>query len=233
MERFRAFLSRNKVIFETLTAALLSLMAVAVGITQLQIADEQTQLQRAAQSPTFAVAEVYVWSDELESYTDTWLNVHSIGAVARNIDARTAVFIEISLSISGTNRVTFSQPIQGYYFERHPQGNLHGHIFRFRSDNNNLAYSRIENAFYDALNNDTTMLGGSMHLRKYVKISCQDMTGSSSVRYFKVTSGVGGESIGLEQGDSLFDTFLRASPFVDISDADAKQLIEMAIRSAQ
>ena len=203
----RSFLGRNKVFFDTLAAVLLATMAVILGYSQLIVTMEQTDLQKLAQSPSFAVAETYVRNEESGYYENTWLNIYNIGAVARDIVATTATFVDVSLTLSDAEVVTYTLPLQGYYSSSWPLGNLQGNVIRFEGYNNNLSYGLLIDAFYASLARDTSISFGTIGLRKYVRVRWQSVSGSSSEQFLALSGGIGGRLMETTLGDSVFAAY--------------------------
>lgn len=234
----RGWLRRNHIYFQTIATTLLSLMAVAVGISQVwvariqtEIAREQTKLQKAELAPKFAIKEVYVKNPESGVYDNTWLEVSNFGSAVTGVNASVAVFIDVRLRLQDGTRIDHSLPLMGYYISRVPTGNSQGPLIRFEGISNNHAYAEVHRALLDACETDDRIVFSMVGLRKYVEIAYQDISGLPSYAYFIENSNVGGKLINSDYGRQVFIDFNQSASMVDLATLTAQRLIELTIEA--
>src|SRR5690348_12691261 len=98
---FRTWLKRNKIVFETVAATLLSGMALIVGTAQWTTASRQTELlnlqTRIAEAqalPQFEIALHQKLNDETGKFDDDVLEIDNRGGPVHGFDASSAYSLE-------------------------------------------------------------------------------------------------------------------------------------------
>ena len=142
---WRDWLDRNKVIFETAAASLLSLMAIIVAIAQTWTASRQTELMalqtrisEAQALPQFDIALHQELDQVTNKFDDNVLIVTNRGGPIRDFYARTAFFLDVTADLDapgGARKV--SVPLNDYFTASFIASASSGQLVRMVGDHNN------------------------------------------------------------------------------------------------
>ena len=124
-QRFRDVLDRNRVVFETVAASLLSLMAIIVSIAQTHTASEQTalvalqtQIAEAKALPQFEVAILQIYNAATGKYDDNYLVVSNSGGPIHNLTADSVYFLNVTAAVGvqrDAEHFKAEVPVNGYF----------------------------------------------------------------------------------------------------------------------
>jgi hypothetical protein len=121
--RLKRFLRKNKIVFETLAAVLLSFMALLVSVMQLVVGTSQTRLlglqteiARVQAIPQFVAAINPIWDPKVEKFTAEELVVINRGALAREAEVGEAVFLDFTLTRKlEAGQIKKTLPLRDYF----------------------------------------------------------------------------------------------------------------------
>jgi hypothetical protein len=122
MNRVRTWLTANKILFETLAASLLSLMAIIISVAQTRTASEQTSLltlqTRIAEAqalPQFEIAIHQERNSATGKFDDNILVISNRGGPVHEFSADSAYFITVTASGDKGAILKAELPINGYF----------------------------------------------------------------------------------------------------------------------
>jgi hypothetical protein len=189
----KAWLRKNKIFFETATAASLSAMAVIVAIVQLQISNTQTNLTEAQ----LEVAKIQIaprihtrittLKDPVSNFVnEEVLEIENVGAPAlyTNVESRVLMIASLNKKTSG-EKYDSQFFISGYYGITYPTQETQGILFTIKGDkNNNQRMANLCREFREAA--DVAGFYGDLKLERYVHVSYKDSLENNVEEYFLV-----------------------------------------------
>ena len=123
-KKFRTFLSKNKIFFDTLAAISLSLMAVIVAVLQVNITRKQNELieaqllvQKQLASPHFNIRTQILDNNETGKPSAEVLVVTNEGGEVYNLDWEIAVFFDV-VALSPDKPKEVEIPVSGYFYQQ-------------------------------------------------------------------------------------------------------------------
>src|SRR6185503_1357858 len=121
-KRIHAWLEHNKVVFETVAATLLSVMAIIVAIAQTKTAFEQTrllsvqtQIAEAQAPPQFEIAIHQKLNEATSKYDDNYLVISNRGGPVHEFSAQDAYSILVTVGEPTAKVGTLEIPVGGYF----------------------------------------------------------------------------------------------------------------------
>jgi hypothetical protein len=143
----RNVLTQNKILFETLAASLLSLMAIVVSIAQMRTASQQTSLltlqTRIAEAqalPQFEIGIHQKLNPETSKFDDDNLVVSNRGGAIHDFSADTAYFLRVEADVGDNGYRKFELPVHGYFASSYVTVSGVGDLITMTGYRNNAAY---------------------------------------------------------------------------------------------
>lgn len=216
---FRHWLDRNKIIFETVAATLLSVMAMVVSIAQTLTASRQTQLlafqtqlAEANALPQFELAIHQKLNDETGKYDDDYLVVSNQGGPIHEFLARDAYFLKISVANMkqlGRGNRKAEVPVNGYFTASFPTLASTGVLLTMTGNHNNAAFGTL---FRGALKaGDDNKWGSAMIEETHVvRLNYRDLLDREHEDYYQVEPVTGGWRLPDNDGKAMFERWRTA-----------------------
>jgi hypothetical protein len=219
---FRELLTRNEIIFKTVAASALSLMALIVSAGQLFTAREQIAVaslqERIAEIqllPQFEIAIHQRRNNETGKFDDNYLEVINTGSPVHEFTAEVATFLRVSgfNTHIGNNAVSvipsriattkFEIPFGGYFpmQEVSPAGK--GQLVTSSGYHNNAAMIALENSVREAADNAKWNVL-NLDTLVYLKLTYQDMLDRLHEDYYTVPNVGGGLRMKDADGKTIF-----------------------------
>ncbi|MCE9950956.1 hypothetical protein LZ618_02400 [Aeromonas allosaccharophila] len=205
----RAFLERNKIYFETITPSLISIIALVISLSSLNMTKRQIEISTSDAQPHFYIKEYYLYDSDLKLAYETELKTFNSGADITNYEdtLRTVASIEF---YSENGKETIHIPLNGYYGGSTKTQNSKGEMTKYIGPNNNILFSKIN----DDLNSVTfrDKYGFAfISLKHAVRISYKNKLSNEGYAYFINT-----KSVSKEEYESFMNVFNKSS-YVDFS----------------
>lgn len=236
----KAWLRKNKIFFETATAASLSAMAVIVAIVQLQISNTQTKLT-AAQLEVAKIQiaprihpRIITYKDSVSSlFNEEVLEIENVGAPALNTDVESKVLMIASLVKKTSGEKYDSQFfIGGYYGTTLHTKKTQDILVRIIGDKNNQRMANFDREFRAAA--DVAGFSGEIKLERYVHVSYKDSLENNVEEYFLVEQ-FGTQRITAESWQTIVADFTKSfgTPrYQEIESIDAQSLIDLIVNTS-
>lgn len=208
----KEWLLRNKIFFETITASLLSLMAIIVMVAQLYQTHTQTELiylqaqaSREMALPQF-VLNVKITKDLKSSYFDEdYLVVTNKGGMVSNLKGNTYIFFRVDLrpkpGLKGT-RKNLMVPINGYYQSVIYSPNGEGVMLTFSGGKNNRKLVKLLGNFVAMARENGWY--GYVSLVRLVSLTYQDIFKEKHRSFYFVDPIYGGKEVSFDVGQRLW-----------------------------
>ena len=236
LNMFRELLIRNKVLFETVAASLLSVMAIIVSIVQTRTSSQQTEIFalqtriiEAQALPQFEVAIHQKRNDVTEKFDDNLLVVKNNGGAVHNFYEDSAYFFCISAEIPGVGFREIKVPIGGYFISSAVSSAGTGDLVTTFGFHNNASFINLYHQTRQAatakkwphvLINEQTVV----HLRY------RDLLDRQHEDYYDVSHvGAGMRMLDLD-GKLLFDKW-RIIPRLELSTLNAEDLLTIVAQA--
>lgn len=151
MTRLRACLRRNKIFFETITAASLSIMAILVSYQSTRIASLQAQLTTLEKLPILRFDVTLEFDPTRNVYHRDTLVISNSGAAARDFESESYIFFEVKYRRDAGQSQIALVPVNGYYSASFKTKNVTGKLetktdFAIK-EGNNFKAAEIERQF--------------------------------------------------------------------------------------
>ncbi len=235
LNSIRPFLERNKVIFETVAALLVSIMAILVSYGQLRIAKIQTDLQlqqtrisKQAVLPHFVIsAKQLKGATNSQTFDEDEITVENQGSVISNFYCSGIVLLDVELMNwnSPTEKSLITFYLNGYYLGNaySPQGQ--GILITIKGYKNNQIYVDLERAFSKLAQSQNEF--GNTTLRRFLYITYTDQLGYNHGEYYYVPLIYGASRINEEEGKAIFSGYRNSfgtKQFVEFDKLTAENL---------
>jgi len=227
--RLREWLTCNKVFFETLSATLLSFMAVIVGgaqwcqsSQQSKLAALQLELARQGARPRF-VLQRHLEKEDGIRFTHDVLTIDNLGRPADGFEEEEAVFV--NLHCSGPRPVDFSLPIVGYFVGHGLTGATTGRLLMTNAQGNWDRVGLLEREAHEALTANDRFC--TVSIAVYVEVSTQDGPESRNHKYFVLNLIDGQAELAEDAGEGVFRRY-RDGGAEDFWRLTSARLIERA-----
>jgi hypothetical protein len=241
-DRLRGVLERNKIVYQTLTALLLSVMAAAqfcAGWKQTQLIKLQTEIARAQASPQFVIqARSEALPGEDKAAVER-LYVSNSGSLAQEFSGDEAVFFRLRstpmpasfrgtvMSATPVVQKMVTVPVNGYYGTGRYSGTGVGQVLMIEGDRNNERAAQLEHDL-DQLA-DARGVDVKLDIQRYLRLSYLDIFGQRHTRFYLVAPVTGAVELDETQGRKIFADYRRAfqdSSFVEFRGLTAAILLQ-------
>lgn len=203
----RDWLSKNKIIFETIAATLLSLMAVVVSFLTYRVTSRQTNLiglqteiARQQVAPQFVVQKLQVQSSD-GIYHDDRMVITNKGAIARAAEVDDVEFITLRCSRIGAPPKKLRLPVINYYgvnlVSSRPELE-----FTLENRGNNDQYASLYTGLMNLDSKSATLVEIGMDI--YVRVNYQDLLDQKHSDYFWAKGRTAAEHIPQKEGQAAF-----------------------------
>lgn len=183
MQGIRKWLEANKIIFETLAAVLLSVMAIVVSVKANGIASMQAELMRAEQLPIIGFEREHIY-DESNTVVDLELAVINYGAPATEFSHQYVSYLTLLYHPQDTKFATVQLPLINYFTLSAISENVTGKLVTFIGNRNVARYVELEHALRDYARNNNA--AASLDLVTYVKVEYKDLLQERHIEYYRV-----------------------------------------------
>jgi hypothetical protein len=236
----RGWLTRNKIIFETVAATWLTTASIAVAIVQTNIAvrqsvtaekqnalldkqnglvELQSRVAEAQAMPTFDIRIQQVLNPATSRADQNILNIDNSGGPIREFDARAIYFIEITAAektIPYRNPVRLRIPINDYYAYRAVTAVSKGQLVSISGHENNLAFITFSRAL-SAAASEHNWTYANTEQKTFLHIEYIDILNRPHDEYYEVAPVLGSQLMSNEAG---FAQFNEAAPEKQVSFRD-------------
>jgi hypothetical protein len=201
-------LESNKIFFETVAAAALSLMSVLVSMsqwrsveTQNKILGLQTKIAEIQAMPRFQISLDQVRNTQNGHIDENDLNVVNQGGPAKNFAAEAAYFMDVSDQLEN-QRCEAILPINDYFDAALLGHNDEGEMVKMVSRTNNTDYSHVEAQLLELAKDSKHVLTWNPEL--LVRISYTDILDDSHIEFYEVHAIAGATRMDDALGKSRF-----------------------------
>jgi hypothetical protein len=231
VEDVRAWLTVNKIFFETVAATFLTFMAVILSYNQWRVAqdqttylEQQTRIEREQASPQFSITT----KQDANSPNYDRIFVYNHGNIALNIITRTAVFFDLTYMGKNGSQKQLSVPIHGYYRLTIPSETAIGQVMIIESVAGIAKWGAIEKELDQLAAADGAFI--DLSVKRYLELSYRDIFNETHVKYYNVIPFIGGDLLEPEMGTGIFDKFRQGGPegiFFSIDEVSAQDLYNL------
>jgi hypothetical protein len=227
----RKWLEQNKIIFDTLAATLLSLMAIIVSCAQTcssnrqaELQDTQTQLAEAQAVPQFTMSLSHRLNQETGKYSDEDLVIANRGGFASEFRARAVTYLAMTIMRAGATK-PIELPITGFFAASFVAPDGTGDMVTMKGINNNERMGQLDLTLrHFKEERDEMML---IDAKIIVELTYKDVRGRAHEDYFEVSSISGGRKLPQDIGRAVFERWTRATP-TDFSRITSEDLVRLA-----
>jgi len=236
MKRVRDWLFANKILFETVAASLLSLMAIIVSIAQTRTASKQTELlalqTRIAEAqalPQFEVAIRQKLNDATGKFDDDHLVVSNRGGPVHDFSANAAYFISVTAGgIRG--EVSKSEvPVNGYFTASFVSVASAGELVTMIGNHNNASVATLARDVREVAH-ARQLDFGHLDEQLVVRLRYRDLLDRQHEEYYEVRPVHGGTRMADEVGKARFLRWTEAQR-IELSNLRANDLLKDAYRA--
>jgi hypothetical protein len=224
MDRLRAWLRHNKILFDTVPAVLLSAMAIILSAqanriarAQMSLAERQTAIADVQNQPFFRVALMVHWDSVSQKFDEDKLAIINDGAPAYNPHARLAQFLSFRCPGADSDSMI---PLHGYFDSSVLTGRRSDTLEQFAGSHNRQAFGILYRSVLAraASSNEPGWIGQ----RTFLRMDYLDRTSRPQVRFFEIDPG-GAVLLDSAVGDRLVARYDSSGspPGVDLHTATA------------
>jgi hypothetical protein len=233
LNRARGWLRFNKIFFETIAAALLSMMAVLVSVAQLRTAAKQTDLSeiqtriaQAQAAPRFEIGFHQIKNEATDMFETNRLVIDNRGGGLRNFAAESASFADVDVATSrnevGKLEISLGDYLDTQFVSAAGTGTLttiSGYL------NNKLFndFSRQLRTTAEARKWDYALV----NTRLYVKLHYIDMLDQTHIDYYRISLVGGASLLPTLEGEDIFKKW-RNQPRERLANLDPAQVLDRA-----
>jgi hypothetical protein len=231
MKNVREWLESHKVFFETVTASLLSLMAIIVSCGQTIIAEKQTlllgiqtQIAEAQALPQFEVSIRQRLNDATGKFDDNDLVVNNHGGPVHEFSADAAYFIHLDVGGRSGQVLKIEVPVQGYFTSSFVSVATTGQLVTMVGNHNNATVIALTGALRDKAHSrgfDYAILSEKIVLR----MRYRDLLDRQHEDYFEVHPVSGGTRLQDGLGKARFSKWSTAQ-VIELSRLRADDLLD-------
>jgi hypothetical protein len=223
MNTIREWLKANKIIFETIAAFLLSLMALTLtcqsnriaGI-QAKLAARQTAIADAQNQPFFRASLMIHWDSTQKRFDEDRLAIINDGAPANNPTADLAHFLSVRCPSADRDSMI---PLLHYYDYSIITGRRTDTLWIFQGRKNREVFSQLYRSYLavDSSGRWPSWIGQ----RLFLSMRYLDRTGQPHVTFYEVTEPGGSILLDSTTGAGLFRILESKSTgrYIDLSNA--------------
>jgi hypothetical protein len=212
----RAWLEHNKVLFETVAATLLSVMAIIVSIAQTKTAYEQTrllsvqtQIAEAQALPQFDIAIHQKLNETTSKYDDDYLVISNHGGPVHEFSAQDAYSVEVTIAESPTKMARLEIPVGGYFTASYVSIASTGELVTMIGNHNNATVVALINGLRDAART-RGLLFANLDEHLIVQLRYRDLLNRFHEDFYEVKPVSGGVRLPDEVGKARFDKWIAA-----------------------
>jgi hypothetical protein len=238
--QFRNFLSENRIIFETVTATLLSTMAIIIAVAQLRTASvqtsylgSQTRIAEAQALPSLEIQLLPEWNSEKSSYDSHHLTVTNTGGPIRNVRAICKVLLGIEISAKsgfgpGMDLVDAEFAVNGYFSAGFKSNSSTGVLLTMPGKGNVAEIARLEQEVQDQVKQHSWQWATLWSPLVVLRLEYLDLLEHEHIEFYEVDPVRGGRPIPNASGKDAFERW-NARPTIDLPTVSGEQLIAAAI----
>jgi hypothetical protein len=227
------WLNTNKIWFETVTASLLSLMAVILSVAQSCTASKQTklmslqtQIAEAQALPQFEVGLHPKFNDATGKYDDYTLVVSNRGGPIYDFGVEAAYFIQVTIPGTGHDIMKADIPTNGYFTASFVSAANTGELVTMVGNHNNARAVEIQRELRQAA--DARQWGfANMNEQVVLRFFYRDMLNRRHEDYYEAHFVGGGSRLPSEVGKTLFAKW-KAAPRVEFASVRADDFFKRA-----
>lgn len=233
MEQVRAWLKRNKVFFETITALALSVMAIIVAVGQYYTTSRQTsfmalqtQIAEAHALPQFEIAVKQKLNVETAKFDDNYLIVDNHGGPVHGFDVEPAYFLKVSIVDQRFASGKAQIPVSGYFLSQAVSSSGTGLLTTIIGNHNNARFVDLNHQLSAA----ATARGWSVGLleeRVFLALTYLDLLDRRHEEYYEVPTVGGGWRLPDATGRRIFEEW-RSPQRLEMSKLDPDTLLNAA-----
>lgn len=237
--RVRRWLERNRVIFETAAASLLSLMAIIVSIAQTcttikqtALLGMQTRITEAQALPQFEVAIHQKLNNESGKYDDDILQISNRGGPVHDLSANSACFLRVKIhkGIAGESTTEAEFPLNGYFDTTMVSVAGIGQLMTMTGYHNNAKFIDLERGT-SKLAEARKWSFALVDLRIVLRLRYRDLLDREHEDYYEVQPVTGGTRIAKAPGIADFARWEKGRP-LELSSLRADNLLSLVARPA-
>ena len=235
MKKLRDWLTANKILFETIAAFLLSVMAIIVSITQTvtsvrqtQLSALQTQIAEAQALPQFEVALHQKLNNATSKFDDTELVINNRGGPVHDFEARAAYFIKVTVGSSGAKLMMIEVPIGDYFTGSLVSVSSTGQLVTMIGNHNNATVIDLSRNLNEAAQAKGLSFA-NLDERLIVRMFYRDLLDRQHEDYYEVRPVSGGTRLANDVGKISFDRWGAGQQIV-LANLTADDLLNRAFR---
>lgn len=203
----RAFLEKNKIYFETITPSIISIIALVISLSSLNMTKRQIEISTSDAQPHFYIKEYYLYDSDLKLAYEKELKIYNSGADVTNYEDTLHTLASIEFH-SEKGKETIDIPLNGYYGGSSKTQDSKGEMTKYIGPNNNILFSRINDGISSVTFREKYGFA-SISLNHAVRISYKSKLSNEGYAYFINTI-----SVSKEEYESFMDAFNKSN-FVD------------------
>lgn len=232
----RDWLNANKIYFETVTASLLSLMAIVVSIEQNLTTSQQTELLalqtrivEAQALPQFEMELRQILNKATGNFDDNHLVISNHGGPVHDFNADVAYFIKTDVERTPAKELKTDIPINGYFTADLISSNSNGVLVTMIGDHNNAMFVTLEHGILakaDAKKLDFALLDEQF----VVCLRYKDLMDRQHEDYYEVRPIYGGTRMKDEVGKARFSRW-NSAQHIELSTLHVDDLLKYAFHA--
>lgn len=229
---FHAWLSRHKIIFETVAVSCITAAAVFVSYLQWKATTLQTDISIKQSQPNFVISSQQIWNEKEAAFTDDELQIQNFGGPPRGLGHEFATVLQLTTLTKGDSIPRkIDIPVRGYYtIAAITSDAVTGRLVKLKGFRNDRRMADIETELREVAGADGYIC--IAELKRYVKLKYRDLFDAEHIEYFFVAPIGGGSRIPTAQGTKVVDRFdqdFDSLDGVDITNTSAKEIWARAI----
>lgn len=204
-----AFLTRHKIIFETVAAVALTIASVLVAYLQWRTAQRQADISLRQVQPNFVISVHQIMREGETSFTEEEMHVQNFGGPAHELNSTITTWYQVKGSTSGKpfEQFTVNLPVNNYYHSNYIRSDtVSGMLVRAVGNRNNEKMTQLEREVAESARSagfDTCLLS----LEEYIRLDYLDLFDQRHTEYFHVWPTIGARRISQEEGRQWVDDF--------------------------
>lgn len=191
----KEWLEAKKIYFDTVTAALLSMMAILVSCQSNRLVSNQTEIMRIQSRPTFMITLIPE-VDESDFFVGRRVDIAHSGDRPSNFNAKALSILSLSSHNSKFEKRVYEVGLTGFYSAYVHRTDPPDLLMSIKGNQNNKRAIEL----YNWLRDNSSTLGKeslTSEIRSYLKVSYEDRFGSAIDEYYDVSELV---AVKLDQG---------------------------------
>ena len=227
----KRWLENNKIYFETVAAASLSIMAALISYGQWVAAREQAALSKAEAAPVFDLRTRY--EPDSEGFAaDEIIEITNEGGLARNLAVETVVYFDLDGYIDSMpmRDLKARVPVSDYYNTTMYTGESKGVVLELRGNGNNSKAAELQRGLRDFAGKNQAVL--SLLVTQYVQLKYTDKFGDAHSDVYLVSPIYGAEVVDERDGRAVFEHSKKEARIVEplvLTSTTAEQLFALVV----